>query len=112
MMRRWANDRLPSEFAGTAQRSGEARAYRYDWQLFADWCQAAKLRALPTDPVTIALFLDENPAATNAHRIRLTAINSVHQRADYPAPGTDPRSAIGSAGAPDLAPTCAIKHAK
>lgn len=68
--------------------SAVAKAYRYDWQLFADWCQAAELRALPADPVTIALYLDENPAATNTHRVRLAAINSVHQRTGYPAPGT------------------------
>ncbi|WP_326603604.1 hypothetical protein [Rhodococcus sp. PD04] len=62
--------------------------YRYDWQLFADWCTAVEASALPADPLTIALFLDEHPAATSTHRRRVTAINTVHTRCGYPAPGT------------------------
>lgn len=62
--------------------------YRYDWQLFDDWCTAVDLSVLPADPVTIALYLDEHPAAPATHRRRVTAINSVHTRSGYPAPGT------------------------
>ena len=62
--------------------------YRHDWQLFADWCTAVDASALPADPLTIAMFLDEHPAATGTHRRRLSAINTVHTRCGYPAPGT------------------------
>jgi hypothetical protein len=62
--------------------------YRYDWQLFADWCTALALSALPADPLTIAMFLDENSATTGTHRRRLSAINTVHTRCGYAAPGT------------------------
>lgn len=62
--------------------------YRYDWQLFADWCTAVDAPALPADPLTIAMFLDEHPAATGTHRRRLSAINTVHTRSGYTAPGT------------------------
>lgn len=65
-----------------------ADRYRYDWQLFEDWCTAADLSVLPADPVTIALYLDEHPAAPGTHRRRVTAINSVHTRCGYSAPGT------------------------
>lgn len=62
--------------------------YRYDWQLFADWCAAVELSELPADPITVAMFLDENPGATATLRGRVTAINSVHTRCGYSAPGT------------------------
>ncbi|WP_245672757.1 hypothetical protein [Aldersonia kunmingensis] len=62
--------------------------YRYDWQLFADWCTALELSALPADPLTVAMFLDENTAATGTQRRRLSAINTVHTRSGYTAPGT------------------------
>lgn len=62
--------------------------YRYDWQLFADWCTALELSAMPADPLTIAMFLDENQATAATHRRRLSAINTVHTRCGYPAPGT------------------------
>ncbi|MDH6284608.1 hypothetical protein [Prescottella agglutinans] len=64
------------------------RGYQYDWQLFADWCAAIEEPSLPADPLTVALFLDENPAALGTQRVRVTAINGMHKRYGYPAPGT------------------------
>ncbi len=61
--------------------------YRHDWALFADWCSAADHRPIPATPETLALFLHEHPAAVATQRRRLSAINAVHTRHGYPAPG-------------------------
>ena len=61
--------------------------YRHDWMLFADWCAAADHRSVPATPKTLALFLREHPAAIATQRRRLSAINAVHTRHGYPAPG-------------------------
>ncbi|WP_254303418.1 MULTISPECIES: hypothetical protein [Nocardiaceae] len=37
--------------------------YRYEWLLFADWCVAAEVAALPASPLTLAEFLGDNPAS-------------------------------------------------
>ncbi|MBY6686141.1 hypothetical protein HQ305_08600 [Rhodococcus sp. BP-149] len=62
--------------------------YRYEWALFADWCAAADLAALPASPLTVAVFLAENPAGNVAQRRRVAVVNRVHTVAGYPAPGT------------------------
>ncbi|MCZ4587675.1 hypothetical protein O4328_28975 [Rhodococcus opacus] len=72
----------------TAPAAAIGARYRYDWELFADWCTAVDLSALPADPLTIAMYLDEHTAATSTHRRRVTAINTVHHRSGYPKPGT------------------------
>ncbi|MCW3471016.1 hypothetical protein OMK68_15405 [Rhodococcus pyridinivorans] len=61
--------------------------YRHDWTLFTDWCAAADHRPIPAAPETVALFVREHPAATATQRRRLSAINTVHTRHGYPAPG-------------------------
>ncbi|MFV9429294.1 hypothetical protein ACNJ7K_12255 [Rhodococcus aetherivorans] len=61
--------------------------YRHDWMLFADWCAATDHRPIPAAPETLALFLGEHPAAVATQRRRLSAINAVHTRHGYPAPG-------------------------
>ncbi|HLT12292.1 MAG TPA: hypothetical protein VK028_16050 [Micromonosporaceae bacterium] len=61
--------------------------YRHDWALFADWCAAADHHPIPAAPETLALFLHEHPAAVATQRRRLSAINAVHTRHGYPAPG-------------------------
>ncbi|SMG58205.1 hypothetical protein SAMN02745947_05182 [Rhodococcus rhodochrous J3] len=61
--------------------------YRHDWTLFADWCDAADRKPLRADPETLAVFLHENPATVGTQRRRLSAINAVHTRYGYPAPG-------------------------
>lgn len=62
--------------------------YRSSWRLFTDWATATGRQALPADPITVALFLDEMPAAAATLRSRATAINRVHTRCGHPAPGT------------------------
>ncbi|WP_124395215.1 hypothetical protein [Rhodococcus wratislaviensis] len=67
---------------------GQGSGYRYDWALFADWCAAFQAVALPADPLALASFLDENPAARATQRRRVAAINWVHTATGYPAPGS------------------------
>lgn len=62
-------------------------AYRYDWALFTDWCAAFDMDPLPAHPVTLARFLDAHPAADATQIRRVTAINSVHKKADLVTPG-------------------------
>lgn len=61
--------------------------YRHDWALFADWGTATDHRPIPAAPEALALFLHEHPAAVATQRRRLSAINVVHTRHGYPAPG-------------------------
>ncbi|QII03799.1 hypothetical protein BH92_26905 (plasmid) [Rhodococcoides fascians A21d2] len=73
--------------------------YNYQWSLFADWCDAADVEALPASPVTLAEFLDENPAGDAVQLRRVSAINRAHLDAGQPAPGrvTSIRMALDSA---------------
>ncbi|MCD2114093.1 hypothetical protein LQ384_23540 [Rhodococcus rhodochrous] len=61
--------------------------YRHDWALFVDWCLATDHSPIPASPDTLALFVHEHPAALGTQRRRFSAINAVHTRHGYPAPG-------------------------
>ncbi|MBY4128161.1 hypothetical protein HQO83_07150 [Rhodococcus fascians] len=76
-------------------------SYRYQWALFADWCAASDTAPLPASPITLAEFLDENPAGDAAQLRRVSAINHAHLDAGHPAPGrvTSLRLALDSARA-------------
>lgn len=73
--------------------------YRYRWALFADWCDAAETSPLPASPITLAQFLDENPAGDTVQLRRVSAINRAHLDAGHPAPSrvTSMRFALDSA---------------
>lgn len=58
------------------------------WALFEDWCAGADRVALPADPVTLAQFIAENPAALGTQRRRIATINTVHRAAGRPTPGS------------------------
>jgi hypothetical protein len=75
--------------------------YRYQWALFADWCAAADVESLPASPITLAEFLDENPAGDTVQLRRVSAINRAHLDAGHPPPGrvTSLRLALDSARA-------------
>ncbi|OZC46683.1 hypothetical protein CH289_21705 [Rhodococcus sp. RS1C4] len=62
-------------------------SYQYQWGLFVDWCDAADTPPLPASPVTLAQFLDENPARDTVQLRRVSAINRAHLDAGHPAPG-------------------------
>lgn len=65
-------------------RSVVPRGYRYEWALFVDWCDAAELAALPASPMTLAAFLDENPAGADALRRRVAVLNRANRDAGCP----------------------------
>jgi hypothetical protein len=52
-----------------------------DWELFADWCSAAEMVALPASPETVNEFVRSTPARASTVRRRLRAIRHVHQNA-------------------------------
>ncbi|WP_327146855.1 hypothetical protein [Nocardia sp. NBC_01327] len=67
--------------------AGLAPRYRRSWILFARWCLAAERRVLPATAMTVAEYLEDNPAANSTQRARLAAINQAHSIAGLPAPG-------------------------
>lgn len=73
--------------------------YSYQWSLFADWCDGTDVEALPASPITLAEFLDDNPAGQAVQLRRVSAINRAHLDAGHPAPGrvTSIRMALDSA---------------
>nr|WP_249277083.1 hypothetical protein [Rhodococcus sp. 06-621-2] len=64
-----------------------------------DWCAAADISPLPASPITLAEFLDENPAGGTVQLRRVSAVNRAHLDAGHPAPGrtTSLRLALDSA---------------
>ncbi|MEU2004529.1 hypothetical protein ACH47B_26360 [Rhodococcus sp. NPDC019627] len=75
------------------------RASRHVWALFTDWCAAADLEPAPADPVTVAMFLAENPASRPTQRRRVAAINAAHRGAGLRQPGRSElvRAVLGAA---------------
>lgn len=64
------------------------RAYRSDWRRFCEWARHHDLEALPADPLTIRLYLEELAVAARAPTIarRLASIAHVHRAAQRPSP--------------------------
>lgn len=60
-------------------------AYRAEWSLFVDWCQATGRSPLGTDAATVTVFLEECPSAAATARRRISAINRAHREAGYSA---------------------------
>lgn len=58
------------------------------WALFDDWCAGADRAPIPADPMTLAQFIAENPAALTTQRRRIATINTVHRAEGLPAPGS------------------------
>ncbi|WP_230598326.1 hypothetical protein [Rhodococcoides fascians] len=71
----------------TPRQGNTVSGYTYQWSLFADWCAAADVESLPATPITVAKFLDENPAGQTVQLRRVSAINRIHLDAGHPAPG-------------------------
>jgi integrase len=65
----------------SAKSDNTQRAYRSDWQAFAEWCDAAALPPLPASPETVGLYLaamaDTLKPATLGRR--LVAIQAAHR---------------------------------
>jgi site-specific recombinase XerD len=65
------------------------RAYERDWRLFATWCSARGLHAIPAEPASVAAFLaaeaDRGFRAVTIGR-RAAAIAAAHRAQDQPNP--------------------------
>lgn len=101
--------RAAQAFAEHARAPRTLAAYRQQWRVFATWCSARGLAALPAMPATVALFLaaraeEGRKVATLAQA--LAAISEAHKLAGHSSPCTAPvvretwkgiRRTIGSA---------------
>lgn len=69
-------------YAAASRAESTRRAYASDWKIFAAWCAARELVALPARPEAVALFLSaEADAGTKPSTIgrRLAAIGYMHR---------------------------------
>jgi site-specific recombinase XerD len=67
------------------------QSYRYDWDLFAKWCNRLGREALPATTETIAVFLADRLESGNkvaSARRRLSAIVNRHREENQTAPDT------------------------
>jgi site-specific recombinase XerD len=73
-----------AEVASQARSANTVRAYQNDWSHFSSWCGAKGLPALPTTPLTVALYMtahkDQYSMATLNRR--LSSIAAAHRMAD------------------------------
>ena len=63
---------------------------QYLLALFTDWCAALEVVPVPADPLVVAEFLADHPAAAATQVRRVSAINHAHRRTGHGAPGTVP----------------------
>lgn len=76
-------------YAKAARSTATRRAYESDWAIFAAWCDAHGLAALPASPDVVAVFASDQAAAgLNPSTInrRVAAIGHQHRAAGFPAP--------------------------
>ena len=83
-----ANPALSAKSKRRLQKSKAAntlRAYRADWQDFANWCAFHHLSALPAEPETIVNYVNDlaDEARANTVARRVTAISENHIAAGY-----------------------------
>lgn len=70
-------------YASQAKAENTRKAYRKDWEHFANWCEARSLITLPAAPQTLAAYLAE---LATTHKVstlqrRLAAISQAHKLA-------------------------------
>jgi site-specific recombinase XerD len=78
-----------AEYARAEKAAATKRAYRSDFALFRSWCEAKRLRALPSAPEAVAAFLaaEANRGAKVATiSRRLAAIRYAHKLAGHEPP--------------------------
>ena len=83
-------------FVRASKAPSTLRAYRSDWNHFAQWCEQQTLPALPATPETVALYLTAMAATHRPATLtrRLTAISKAHQIAGYASPATMQQPAV------------------
>lgn len=79
------------DFLHAARSANTHRAYRSDWQHFADWCTDNGLDALPAAGSTLALYLTDHARALKPSTLqrRLVAIKQAHRAAGTLSPTED-----------------------
>jgi integrase len=83
---------VAQDYARASRSEATRRAYQSDWAIFAAWCDARKLDALPTTPAAVATFLAYEAQAgvkTSTIGRRLAAIGYRHRLAGFVAPQQD-----------------------
>jgi len=76
-------------FAEAARAENTGRAYSSDWKVFAAWCQAQDLEALPAEPETVALYLTarvEEGAKVSTIARALVSLSQGHKAAGLDSP--------------------------
>src|SRR4051812_48245647 len=81
-----------ADYFGRAKAGNTRRAYRADWQHFADWCRRQGREPLPATAETWVWYLTE---LARTHRVstwtrRLSALSQAHQLAGQETPGAYP----------------------
>jgi hypothetical protein len=81
--------RAAQTFAAAAKSNATRRAYNSDWKDFSAWCSTNNLVALPSEPVTVALYLTAlagkgRKAGTISRRV--ISISAVHRDAGLNSP--------------------------
>lgn len=72
-------------FISNARSEGTKRQYAASWHDFERWTAAHRLRALPAEPATVALFIaDRSHLAASTLAGRLSAINYMHRMNGFP----------------------------
>jgi len=73
------------DFVHAAKAASTLKAYGSDWRDFEFWCLGHRLRALPAEPETVALYIADLASWCASATItrRLTAITKAHQAAGY-----------------------------
>ena len=83
-------DQLLKKLEG-AYADNTIRAYRSDFEVFANWCEQENLCALPAVPNTVVCFIafDMTQSMSATIRRRIASISRIHKLARLPDPTTD-----------------------
>lgn len=75
-------------YMASSKAPATVRAYRTDWRLFSEWCDAHALAAMPAAPQTVALYLADQAGvlAVATLQRRLTSIAEAHKAAGEEVP--------------------------
>ena len=87
-------------FQAAAFAPSARRGWATEWAAFTAWCDANGHRALPAEPIVVALYLARAAKMVDANmelfyavgtlRPWLSSINKAHELKDYPKPGDHP----------------------
>jgi integrase len=78
-------------FVKKAKAPNTVKAYKHSWGVFADWCAASASPCLPSDSVTLRLFITwaARKYRVETIRLQLSAIRDQHESNNLPSPIDD-----------------------